>query len=81
MNKPKSPPQVEKNLFELFSDPRVSRHAYFSYPIEGPSEAEKAVDAAIKEMWPEVSKEHEAWVREVRTLGLIVDQSGCSDDN
>ena len=59
-------------LGELFSDPRIRSHAHFRYRIDGPTEAEKALDTVFKEaLGPNWNKKHQRWVRRLRRLGLI----------
>jgi hypothetical protein len=69
---PLTPDAAMKALAKLFSAPRVINRAHFRYRIDGPTETEKALDAAMEEAFgPDWNKKHESWVRPLRRLGLI----------
>jgi hypothetical protein len=59
-------------LFELFSSPRVRRHAYLSCRTDGPTEFDLLYESILdKQFGPNPNSRYKRWIRRLRREGLI----------
>lgn len=67
-----TPEEAFDALFELFSSPRVRRHAHLSCRTDGPTEFDLWFESALdRQFGPNPNSKYKRWIRRLRRHGLI----------